>query len=451
MNNKEINKSKFSILGAGRSGIGIAKLLKSKGAKVFLSDSSPKEKLMYLNTEILDTNSIPYEIGINSDKIFDCDFIIVSPGIPPSAEILIKAKSLGIKILSEVEAASYFCAVPIIAITGTNGKTTTTELIGAILKTAGKNTLVCGNVGLAFSEVIESINENSIVVLEVSSFQLENINSFKPEVAMILNVTSDHIDWHGSMENYINSKYKINKNQNENDLMIINYSDEILKNNIDNFKGQISAFCDVDFTDRKIKYKSYLKDGKIFYQDECIIETNKIFIKGKHNMMNIMAAIIAVKKFNISNDIIAEALINFKGVEHRIEFVKEIDGVKYFNDSKATNYDSLFVALESFEKDIILIMGGKKGVNDFAKVEDFINKRVKKIFAIGQSKEAIKEYFKNKVVCCDSLENAVESAAKNSSVGDNVLFSPGYKSFDMFDNFEHRGESFKKIVNELKI
>lgn len=449
---KDFTNIKITVLGAGRSGIGIAKLLKENNAKVFVSDSSPKEKLMYFDEKIFNDYSIDYEIGENSDKIFDADVIVVSPGISPNSDVLKKAVSKNIKTLSEVEVSSYFCKVPIIAITGTNGKTTTTELTGAILKEAGYDVHVCGNVGLAFSEIISKLGSNSIVVLETSSFQLEYTFDFKPKVAMILNITPDHIDWHGGYDNYVNAKLKIIRNQNNDDIAIINFDDNLLQTKIAEIHSIVGAFSKGKILNDKIALKCFLEDDYICYMEksaERIINKNDINLRGTHNLMNAMAAILAVKKFDVSNDVIKNVLKSFKGVEHRIEFVKELNGVQYFNDSKATNYDSMYVALESFDKNIILIMGGKKGDDNFEKVDALIKDRVKFICAIGQSRDTISNHYNDikKVRSFDSLEEAVMFAKNNSIKGDYVLFSPGYKSFDMFNNFEHRGEVFKEIVS----
>jgi UDP-N-acetylmuramoylalanine--D-glutamate ligase len=454
MDADKIKYIKFTVLGAGRSGIGISKLLKKSGAKVFLSDSSKKEDLLYLNDNILNELDIDFESGINSEKIFDADYIITSPGIAPGTDVLVKAKEKGIKIVSEVEAASWFCKVPIIAITGTNGKTTTTELTGAILRNAGFDVHVCGNVGLAFSEIIPDLKNDSIVVLEVSSFQLEYTEEFKPKVSAILNITSDHIDWHGSFELYADAKYKINKNQKDGDLIIINFDDSILKNRVNKFNATVGTFSLSRPAGSSFEYEAYLNGDKVCYKhnaEEIIACKEELFLRGTHNVMNSMAAIMAVKKFGVSNESIKKTLMNFKGVEHRIEAVREIEGVKYYNDSKATNYDSLYVALESFGGNIILIMGGKKGVNNFEIVDTLIKDRVKFICAIGQSKEVIYEHYKDSVSVemFDDFTGAVAHAKSISVKGDYVLFSPGYKSFDMFKNFEHRGDIFKKIVNDL--
>lgn len=458
MKRKEINNYSYVILGAGRSGIGAAKLLKKNGAKVFLSDSSSPDKLMYFDEKSMSELNIPFELGMHSDKIFDYDIFVKSPGIPMNSEVIERAVKLNKKVLSEIEIAYWFCNCPIVAVTGTNGKTTTTVLTGEIFKNAGIETKICGNVGLAFSEVADEVKKNSVVVLEVSSFQLESIESFKPAVSLFLTFTPDHIDWHGSMENYMKAKLKINVNQSGDDTIVYNFDDEKIYSQKNLFKSNTVAFSiKKNLEKENLSSGCYSCESDIVYfnreknEREVVMNADDIFIRGKHNLCNSLAAISAAKIFEISNDVIEDTLKSFRGVEHRIEPIRELDGVKFYNDSKATNFDSLYVALESFEKNIILIMGGKKGDNKFELVGDFMKNRVKKIFAIGQSSRAIYDYFSKsvKVELKDTLVDAVTGAYECSDYNDIVLFSPGYKSFDMFDNFEHRGNEFKKAVNNL--
>ncbi|MEP7146858.1 MAG: UDP-N-acetylmuramoyl-L-alanine--D-glutamate ligase [bacterium] len=456
---KDISNSSFTVLGAGRSGIAVAKLLKKNGAKVFLSDHTEKGKLKYLDEKILKEEGIDYELGKHSDKIFDNEAFITSPGIPPESEVFVKAKKSNIMIYSEIEAAYWFCKCPVIAITGTNGKTTTTVLTGEIFKNAGYDVKICGNVGVAFSEVVENMKEDSVVVLEVSSFQLYYTDKFRPKISVILNITTDHIDWHGSFNDYLKAKLEITKNQTGEDLAIINYDDDILRKNIENTKA-VKAFFSIksNLMKENVSAGSFSENGKMIYFDksknieEVIMETNEINIKGNHNLYNSLAATISARAMEIKKEIVRETLKKFQGVEHRIEFVRMIDGVKFYNDSKATNIDSLTVALKSFDKNLILILGGRESGNDYAVIDELIKGKVKEIIAIGETKEKISDHFNKylKVTKVNSMEEAVKKSFKASSENYSVLLSPGCKSFDMFDSFEHRGNEFKKFVNGLK-
>ncbi|MEO8209133.1 MAG: UDP-N-acetylmuramoyl-L-alanine--D-glutamate ligase [bacterium] len=462
---KDFKNSSFTILGAGRSGIAVAGLLKKTGGKVFLSDGTERSKLKFFDEDFLKKNDIEFELGGHTEKVFENAVIIKSPGISPDSEIILKAESLNKKIYSEIEAAYWFCECPIIAITGTNGKTTTTVLTGEIFKTAGFDTKVCGNVGLAFSEVIDELKKDSVVILEVSSFQLSNIDKFKPRVSVLMNITPDHIDWHKSFENYLKAKLEILKNQTEEDLTIINYDDETLRGSVEKVKPK-KAFFSIkeNLFEKKIEAGSFLDNGKIIYFDKAknieeeIMEAREINIRGNHNLYNSLAAIISARAFDIKTELIKETLMKFPGVEHRIEFVKEVQGISFYNDSKATNMDSLIVALESFDKNIILILGGREKGNDYSRVDMLINEKVKTIIAIGETKEKIYEYFNfnfnfnkdKKVIKANSLEEAVDKAFESGIKGDVVLLSPACKSFDMFDSFEHRGKEFKRLVNILK-
>lgn len=455
MKTEDIKNIKFAVLGAGRSGIAITNLLLDNGAKeILLTDEKAlTEEILNIKADNLKIESKGF-----TDSILDYDVIIKSPGIPPSKEILTKAKELNKKICSEVEAASWFCSAPMIGITGTNGKTTTTVLIGEIFKNAGYRTFVCGNVGKAFSEIVNDVTKDSIVVLELSSFQLEDIESLNPEVAIILNITPDHLDWHGSFENYLNAKLKISSNQSGDNLLVYNYDDEILNDKLKDYKKNIAAISltenlyESDFTTG-----AYLMDGMLYYFDkkknqlDDVVLRKDVYLKGNHNAYNVLASIVAAKKFGISCDEIEKSLMQFKGVEHRIEFVRELNGVSYYNDSKATNIDALIVALQSFDKNIILILGGKDANNDYNVVKDLVNDRVKEIIAVGSSKEKINKFFSpfKKVYVADSYEDAVNYSYKIGVAGDTVLLSPACKSFDMFNNFEERGTKFKELVNTL--
>ncbi|MBS1514170.1 MAG: UDP-N-acetylmuramoyl-L-alanine--D-glutamate ligase [Bacteroidetes bacterium] len=455
MKTEEIKNTKFAVLGAGKSGVAITKLLLLHGAKgVLLAD----EKEVNKSAINIEAENFKIESGKFSDSLLDYDAIVKSPGIPPSNEILVKARNLGKKIFSEVEAASWFCSAPIVGITGTNGKTTTTVLIGEIFKDAGYKTFVCGNVGTAFSEIVGDVTKDSVVVLELSSFQLEDIDELNPLVSIILNITPDHIDWHGSFENYLEAKLKISQNHNENDLLVYNFDDETLRNSLKGYKGNIAGISvNQNLYETNFNTGAYLADGMLYYFDKSknqlddVVMRKDVYLKGNHNVYNVLASIIAAKKFGISCDDIEKTLMSFKGVEHRIEFVREVNGVSYYNDSKATNIDALIVALQSFDKNIILVLGGKDGGNDYNIVKDLVNDRVKEIIAVGSSKDKVYNFFSGfkKVHKVETYDEMVKYANEVGVTGDVVLLSPACKSFDMFNNFEERGQKFKELVNSL--
>ncbi|CUS76763.1 UDP-N-acetylmuramoylalanine--D-glutamate ligase [Candidatus Kryptonium thompsonii] len=450
---QNIEGKKVTVIGGARSGLAVARLLKKMGADVFISDMKKPEEIKYVKftPEELNSAGIKYEFGEHSEKVYDCDFMVISPGVPSNAPVVQKAMELGIKVWSEIEVASWFCKAPIIAVTGTNGKTTTTSLIGHIFKTAGFKTIVAGNIGAPFSDFVLDADEGSIVVLEVSSFQLDHIENFKPKVAVLLNITPDHLDRYDSFGDYILSKFRIFKNQKEDDFAVYNYDDEIVQPYVESLNVIKLPFSVRD----KLSCGGFIEDGYITLnfknKKERILKMNNLRIRGIHNVYNSLAAALAARAMEVKDEIIRESLQSFEGVEHRLEFVREINGVKFINDSKATNVNSLWYALESFDEPIILIAGGRDKGNDYSKVYDLVKRKVKLIIAIGESKNKIYNEFKNltNVIEVDSMEEAVKKAYENSAPGDVVLLSPACASFDMFRDYEHRGEVFKKLVNEL--
>ena len=450
---QNIEGKKVTVIGGARSGLAVARLLKKMGADVFISDMKKPEEIKYVKftPEELNSAGIKYEFGEHSEKVYDCDFMVISPGVPSNAPVVLKAMELGIKVWSEIEVASWFCKAPIIAVTGTNGKTTTTSLIGHIFKTAGFKTIVAGNIGAPFSDFVLDADEGSIVVLEVSSFQLDHIENFKPKVAVLLNITPDHLDRYDSFGDYILSKFRIFKNQKEDDFAVYNYDDEIVQPYVESLNVIKLPFSVRD----KLSCGGFIEDGYITLnfknKKERILKMNNLRIRGIHNVYNSLAAALAARAMEVKDEIIRESLQSFEGVEHRLEFVREINGVKFINDSKATNVNSLWYALESFDEPIILIAGGRDKGNDYSKVYDLVKRKVKLIIAIGESKNKIYNEFKNltNVIEVDSMEEAVKKAYENSAPGDVVLLSPACASFDMFRDYEHRGEVFKKLVNEL--
>lgn len=442
----------ITIIGAVRSGVAAAKLAKANKAVPFVSDFSPKEKIAGFINE-LEKHNIEYETGIHSEKVFNADLIVISPGVPSDADVLRIAQNKKIKIVSELEFASWFCKGKIIGITGTNGKTTTTTLCSYTLNSCGVKTYLAGNIGVAFSDIVMNVKENEYVALEVSSFQLEFIEKFKPDFAVILNITPDHLNrYSGSMAKYTAVKMKIMENQTENDYYIFNADDPNIPS-IDFEKG-IKQY--LFSTSGKVNKGAYYFDNSLNFINgnklEIICLRKNLNLKGEHNLANALAVLNIAKIIGLPNEKIIEAFRTFKGIEHRLEFVREFKGVKYINDSKATNVDALWYALRSFDSPIYLILGGKDKGNDYSKIIQPVKKNVKKIFAIGSSAEKIINYFKDivEVQKKASLKDCIESAAGQASKGEIVLLSPACASFDMFENYEHRGKVFKEAVMNLK-
>ena len=447
----DIRNKKISIIGAVRSGIGAAKLVKKLGGVPFVSDAGSKEKLSS-SISVLSENNIEFETGAHSEKVFDCDLMVISPGVPTDSNVVIEAIKRNIKLISEVELASYFCKGKIVAITGTNGKTTTTALCSHVFNSCGFKTYSAGNIGLAFSEIALDVKENEYVALEVSSFQLDYIDDFKPHIAVILNITPDHLNrYNNKYENYIEAKLRIYKNQSTDDFLIINNDNNDLMSSLKNRKSRSYYFS---LSEPQLN-GCYLSDGQIIFNKNgellfsCSIDD--INLKGEHNIMNSMAVITAAKIFGFENQKIKDGLKSFKGVEHRLELVREIDGVKFINDSKATNVDSVWYALRSFDEPIFLILGGQDKGNDYNKIRNLVVDKVEKIYAIGSSSDKIFNFFHKivKVEVKGTLEEAVLEANMEARENEIVLLSPACASFDMFDNYEHRGQVFKKAVNNL--
>jgi UDP-N-acetylmuramoylalanine--D-glutamate ligase len=445
----ELNNKKISVVGAVRSGLGAAKLAKQLGAVPFVSDAGSEEKLKS-SIEVLRKEKIDFEIGNHTEKVFNCDFMVVSPGVPSDSEIIKDAKKRNIKIISEVEFASSFCRANVIAITGTNGKTTTTSLCDYLFNECGVKSYSAGNIGLAFSEIAIEAKENEFISLEVSSFQLDLIDNFKPKVAMILNITPDHLNrYENNVEKYASSKLRIFENQDNDDYLILSKDSDLLNHYFKKAKSKIFFFS----TTKKVSNGCYLENDEVRFVKDDLIEfsckVSDIFIKGEHNIQNAMAVIISAKIFNLENEMILGALKSFKGVEHRLELVRVIEGIKFINDSKATNIDSVVVALKSIDQPIFLILGGQDKGNDYSMIEELVVEKVKKIYAIGSSAEKIFNHFHKKVKTeiKKDFDEVINTAISEAREGDVVMLSPACASFDMFDNYEHRGKVFKEVVN----
>ena len=438
---------KILVLGMARSGYQVAKLLSKYNNKIIVTDKKEQDLSHIEELENMGVSFVLREDPLDLlDKSFD--FVVKNPGIRYDHPLIKKAEKLGIKVVNEIEVAYHFLPknVSIIAVTGANGKTTTTTLCYEFLKEDGYPVHLGGNIGYPFSQIVENVKENDIVVLEISAQQLHDCYDFKPTVSILTNLTPVHIDFFGTYENYIDHKLKIFMNHTLKNIAVINKSNKDSYENTKNIKSKIVYFSSFDDAD------ACIKDSAIYYNNEKIIDLRDIRVKGVHNYENIMCAIIATKYFGISTDAIKRVLDKFAGVEHRIEFVAKINGREFYNDSKATNVKSTQVALSAFNTPTILLLGGLDRGHSFDELKSYLKNTVH-IVCYGETKERIKE-FANKcgidVTVVDTLEEAVNAAYNISNEGDTILLSPACASWDQFDNFEIRGNEFKRFVNSLK-
>lgn len=448
---KRITDRRIGVVGMARSGLAAARLATRLKGQPFVSDSGDTAKLRAQCDELL-ALGVPFETGGHADRLLTCDYLVVSPGVPQKAEILAKAREKGIPIFSEIEYASWVCQGPIVAVTGANGKTTTTTLLGEIFTAAGYDTYVCGNIGKPFADVALDVTEESVAVVEVSSFQLETIDEFHPEVALILNLTPDHIDRHGSFEAYRQAKYRITENQTAEDALVLNYDD-----NSTMADNPSTAARKQYFTIRNVSgCNAWVEEGALWAKRDGkakkIIACDEIAIKGPHNLQNAAAATVAAMHYEIDPDTVARVLKTFPGVEHRIEKVAVVAGVTFVNDSKATNVDSVRWALRSMTTPVYLIAGGRDKGGIFADLIPEGEGKIKSIVAIGEASRIIFDAMGKAfpVQFAGSLQEAVEKCFEMANPGETVLLSPGCASFDMFDNYEHRGRVFKEAVATLR-
>lgn len=448
----EIRGKKIVILGLALSGAAAAKLAVRQGADVFVSDNQDTLALQDTLTD-LKALSIPGELGQHSDQIYDADLWIISPGIAQDSELVQKAQSNDIPIVSEIEFSSWFTTAPILAITGSNGKTTTAHLLAEMIQTDDLHGALAGNVGIPFAEmVLEDLGNpdpKRVWVLEISSFQMEFIEHFKPYIAIFLNITPDHLNRYPSMKEYIAAKMNMWSRQTAEDFIVYNADDTILVEEI------------AESTSRKIAFGLGHHPEAIFqpnrtkiYTEEhaTLIEMNQLALPGKHNLANALAAATAAHLMGVPNKSIAATMSQFSGVPHRLEPIAEINGVTYINDSKATNLDAVQVALESFTQPIILLLGGLDKGGDFRSLLPHTHNNLKEVIAFGQAKELILTALRDAVRSTSvmDLKEALELAQNCSQPGDVVLLSPGCASFDQFENFEERGDHFRSLVTVME-
>lgn len=445
---------KVLVSGVAKSGISAARLLKKLGAIVTIQDAKSREELGDVINE-LEKEGILLYLGKNPDDIIEQnELLVMSPGVPTDLPFVEKAREKGIKVIGEIELAYYFCKANIIGITGTNGKTTTTTLVGEICKEYFKKTYVVGNIGNPFADITLETEKEDIVVAELSSFQLESIVEFKPKVSAVLNITPDHLNRHHSLENYILAKERIFENQDENDFAILNYNDLATRNMAETTKAKVIYFA----YNKVLESGIYSDEKSIFVNDfgikEKVIDIDKLKILGSHNVENAMAAIGCCLSVGVPIEIIRDVLHKFTAVEHRIEYVKTVNGVEFYNDSKGTNPDASIKAIRAMRSPICLIAGGYDKGSDFKELVDEFKGRVKFVAIIGEVKEKIAETLKESgfenFSVVESFEDAIKICYKNAEKGECVLLSPACASWDMFSSYEERGEIFKEFVNGLK-
>ena len=443
------------LVGLAKTGVSTIKLLDKLGANIIVNDIKDEERLKDILSDLKDIKNAEYILGYHPENVDHIDLAVVSPGVPLDLPFILKLKEEKIEIIGEVELAYRLSKNPIfIGITGTNGKTTTTSLVGEIFKADKRDTFIVGNIGNPVIETVEETDENSILVTELSSFQLESIVDFKPHVASILNLSPDHLNRHHTMENYISAKANILKNQDKSDFSILNYDDEQVRSLQSKCNGQVIFFSRKEKLDKGV----YLDeddnividiDGKI-----TLLNKKELSLPGPHNLENCMAAIAMSYVCNVDIETLKHVLKTFKAVEHRLEYVKTLNDVMFVNDSKGTNPDSTIKAVQSYDSPVILIAGGYNKDSDFNELLDIAKQNVKALVLMGETASIIEECAKEKgyktILRVNNMKEAVEVSYDIATKGDVVLLSPACASWDMYKSFEVRGIDFKDNVNNLK-
>jgi UDP-N-acetylmuramoylalanine--D-glutamate ligase len=439
------------VVGMARSGLGAVKFLARQGAAVVVSDNRPAE-VLGPEIQLLKESRVDWEAGGHTDKVFSkAELIVVSPGVPLTLPVLQSAQEAGKEIISEIELASRYLEGKIIAITGTNGKTTTTTLVGEILKTAGFPVLVGGNIGTPLISLVESSTPQTWSVVEVSSFQLEAVPSFRPHIAVILNITPDHLDRYASFEAYAEAKFQVFRNQTEFDFAVLNQEDPNLQREAERLRSPVLWFS----ASREVPRGAYFDGSHIVLKSpdrsESIVARGEVPLKGSHNLENVAAAIVVAHLAGVAPAGIADGIGNFKAVEHRLEPVAEFRGVHFFNDSKATNVDATIKALEAFDSGVILILGGRDKGGNFRVLSPLIRQRVRSLVLLGEASSTIRSQLTGTapMLQAENMKDAVRLSFQEAKSGDTVLLAPACASFDMFQNYEHRGREFKTAVRDL--
>ena len=449
----ELKNKRVLVVGIGKSGISAAMFLRGLGARVTVSDTRSAVALAEQIPALLDVGIMVESGGHGLLTFRRQDLIVISPGVSLDTPEIKQVISYGLPVIGELELASRFLKGGVVAITGSNGKTTTTSLIGKIFADSGLPTQVGGNIGLPVIELIAESSDGSVNVLEVSSFQLETTEQFHPRIAIILNITPDHLDRHGSFEKYVDAKEKIFANQTSADALVLNADDVTTQMCASRAKSNVYWFSGTKI----VRQGAFVRDGVVCWiekeggKSEPILPISEIGLKGAHNVENVLAAVCAARLSGIEAEKIREAVASFKAVEHRLEYVCTANGVEYFNDSKATNVDAAIKAVASFKGCVHLILGGKDKDSDYTQMNEILTDRVKSVYTIGSAAEKIERQLAGvvKIVTAGTLASAVAKAAQAAVAGDVVLLAPACSSFDQFENYEHRGRVFRQLVMDL--
>ena len=449
----EVAEKKVLVFGSGISGIGAAGLLEERGAKVVLYDGNEKLDRQAVKDQLGTDSKTEIVLGAFPEELLGVlDMVIISPGVPTDLPIVKKMHEKKIPVIGEIELAYQLGKGEVLAITGTNGKTTTTALLGEIMKNDRESVFVVGNIGNPYTTVVDDTREDSVIVAEMSSFQLESTDAFRPRVSAILNLTPDHLNRHHTMEAYIQARMNIAKNQTQNDVCVLNYEDEVLRKFGEKIEAQVLYFS----SRRKLEKGIYLEDGNIIYKnpEECLVcNVKELKLLGMHNFENVMAAVAMAAAYGVPMEKIRESVRTFAGVEHRIEFVAEKNGVAYYNDSKGTNPDAAIRGIQAMNRPTVLIGGGYDKNSDYKEWLMSFDGKVKELVLIGQTKEKIAEEARecglHNITLADTFEEAMDVCIRTAKPGDAVLLSPACASWGMFKNYEERGDKFKEIVNSL--
>jgi UDP-N-acetylmuramoylalanine--D-glutamate ligase len=449
----DLKNKRVLVVGLGKSGLSAAMFLRAQGARVTVSDSRSAVALAKEIPALLEAGIMVESGGHGLLTFRRQDLIVVSPGVPLDTPEVKQVVAFGLTVIGELELASRYLLGEVVAITGSNGKTTTTTLVGKILSDAGVPTQVGGNIGLPVIDLVAKSTPETVNVLEVSSFQLETIEEFHPRIAVILNITPDHLDRHGSFEKYVAAKERIFERQGPGDALVLNGDDRVTQMSAARAKSEVFWFSGT----KAVRRGAFVRDGVIVWVEkeggvtEPIMPVSEVHLKGAHNIENVLAAVCAARLAKVSAESIRASVATFTAVEHRLELVRKLNGVEFYNDSKATNVDATMKAVASFSKGIHLILGGKDKDSDYGTMAELLKERVKAVYTIGSAAEKIERQLHGvvKMVAAGTMQTAVTEAAKAAAVGDVVLLSPACSSFDQFENYEHRGRVFRQLVDEL--